>query len=287
MRTSGAIAANDGVPVDLALQLRRSAPTSMTTAGRGPLAAARVPGRRTGRQCADDSRSNACRSAMVRCSCSDTSPLRTSVLFGCRHGRILLLVSGPESTYVARRGIKAGCAVTNVRMPTHEINLKIAKAIEVVNKDVEVVVYEDDRKLGRLRISRGSIDWTPVQREAREALRWSAFDAAHGAREARARCTSGHAGSAAIVRHRSAARQVIGGHTPRADVDRRRIVPATRRPRSASRPARANVDVRQAEPPQRLVTPMAIATPCTARCSHAARRIRDARAKGSRSQRSV
>jgi hypothetical protein len=60
-------------------------------------------------------------------------------------------------------------------MPTHEINLKIPKAIEVVNKDVEVVVYEDDRKLGRLRISKGSIDWTPASGKNARHMRWSAF----------------------------------------------------------------------------------------------------------------
>ena len=59
-------------------------------------------------------------------------------------------------------------------MPTHQINLKIPKAIEVVNKDIEVVVYEDDKRLGTLRISKGSIDWTPAKGQARH-MRWSAF----------------------------------------------------------------------------------------------------------------
>jgi len=49
-----------------------------------------------------------------------------------------------------------------MRMAKHEIRLKIPKAIEVVNRDIEVIVYEDERRLGRLRISRGTIDWTPA-----------------------------------------------------------------------------------------------------------------------------
>jgi hypothetical protein len=60
-------------------------------------------------------------------------------------------------------------------MPTHEIKLRIPKAIEVLNKDVEVIVYEDERKLGRLRISKGSIDWTPASGKNARHMRWSAF----------------------------------------------------------------------------------------------------------------
>jgi hypothetical protein len=60
-------------------------------------------------------------------------------------------------------------------MPKHQINLKIPKAIEVVNTDIEVVVYEDDKRLGRLRISKGSIDWTPANGKLARHMRWSAF----------------------------------------------------------------------------------------------------------------
>jgi hypothetical protein len=60
-------------------------------------------------------------------------------------------------------------------MPKHQINLKIPKAIEVVNRDIEVVVYEDDRKLGRLRISRGTIDWTPASGKNARHMSWTTF----------------------------------------------------------------------------------------------------------------
>ena len=62
-----------------------------------------------------------------------------------------------------------------MRMPKHQINLKIPKAIEVVNRDIEVVVYQDDRRLGRLRISRGSIDWTPASGKRAKHMSWESF----------------------------------------------------------------------------------------------------------------
>jgi hypothetical protein len=37
------------------------------------------------------------------------------------------------------------------------------------------VVYEDDRRLGRLRISRGSIDWTPASGKNARHMSWAAF----------------------------------------------------------------------------------------------------------------
>jgi hypothetical protein len=60
-------------------------------------------------------------------------------------------------------------------MAKHQINLRIPKPIEVVNRDIEVVVYEDDRRLGRLRISRGSIDWTPASGKNARHMSWAAF----------------------------------------------------------------------------------------------------------------
>lgn len=60
-------------------------------------------------------------------------------------------------------------------MATHQINLKIPKAIEIVNRDIEVVVWENDRRLGRLRISRGTIDWTPASGKQARHMSWGAF----------------------------------------------------------------------------------------------------------------
>lgn len=60
-------------------------------------------------------------------------------------------------------------------MGKHEIRLKIPQRIEVVNKDIEVVVYEDGKVLGRVRISRGSIDWRPASGKRARHMRWSTF----------------------------------------------------------------------------------------------------------------
>jgi hypothetical protein len=60
-------------------------------------------------------------------------------------------------------------------MPQHEIHLFIPKSIEVVNKDIEVTVYEDDEKLGTLRISKGSLDWTPRNGKNARHMRWGEF----------------------------------------------------------------------------------------------------------------
>lgn len=60
-------------------------------------------------------------------------------------------------------------------MATHEISLKILHGIEIVNTDIEVSVREDGDLLGRIRISRGSIDWIPAQKRSARRLRWTTF----------------------------------------------------------------------------------------------------------------
>jgi len=62
-------------------------------------------------------------------------------------------------------------------MPAHEISLKILREIEVVNTDIEVEVREDGDLLGRLRISRGSIDWIPALKRSAHRLEWERFAA--------------------------------------------------------------------------------------------------------------
>ena len=60
-------------------------------------------------------------------------------------------------------------------MPTHDISLKILHSLEVVNTDIEVEVREDGELLGRIRISRGSIDWIPAQKRSARRLSWRKF----------------------------------------------------------------------------------------------------------------
>jgi hypothetical protein len=60
-------------------------------------------------------------------------------------------------------------------MATHDIHLKIPHGITIVNTDVEVFVREDGQLLGRIRISRGSIDWLPSKKQRPRRLRWGRF----------------------------------------------------------------------------------------------------------------
>lgn len=71
-------------------------------------------------------------------------------------------------------------------MATHQINLRIPKAIEVVKKDIEVIVYEDDSKLGRLRIRQGLDRLDASEWEEREAHALERVRATDGTREAQA-----------------------------------------------------------------------------------------------------
>ncbi len=60
-------------------------------------------------------------------------------------------------------------------MATHDISLKIPHGITVVNTDIEVTVREDGEVLGRVRISRGSIDWIPRLGRRAKTMRWRKF----------------------------------------------------------------------------------------------------------------
>jgi hypothetical protein len=57
----------------------------------------------------------------------------------------------------------------------HDISLEIPHGITVVNKDIEVTVREDGRILGRVRISKGSIDWLAANRQRVKYLPWGGF----------------------------------------------------------------------------------------------------------------
>jgi hypothetical protein len=60
-------------------------------------------------------------------------------------------------------------------MAKHEITLSIPHGITVVNTDIEVVVRENGEVLGRVRISRGSIDWIPRLSRRTKTLGWRRF----------------------------------------------------------------------------------------------------------------
>jgi hypothetical protein len=60
-------------------------------------------------------------------------------------------------------------------MPTHETRLEIRHGITIVNKDVEIAVWSDNRRLGTLRVSRGSIDWITSPKQTTRRFSWEKF----------------------------------------------------------------------------------------------------------------
>jgi len=46
-------------------------------------------------------------------------------------------------------------------MATHEVALEIAHAIPIGNPDIHIPVKVDGSPFGRLKISRGGVDWQP------------------------------------------------------------------------------------------------------------------------------
>ena len=61
-------------------------------------------------------------------------------------------------------------------MATHRIHIQPSTALEVVNADLVIEVVSDDHKLGELRISRGTIDWSPHKFKNPISMSWETFD---------------------------------------------------------------------------------------------------------------
>lgn len=61
-------------------------------------------------------------------------------------------------------------------MPKHNVSVQFARAISVSNTDVNITVRSDDKLLGRVQISTGSIDWFPSpNKKRRYELSWERF----------------------------------------------------------------------------------------------------------------
>jgi hypothetical protein len=61
-------------------------------------------------------------------------------------------------------------------MPRHNVTVQFAKEISVSNTDVDITVRSDDKLLGRVQISTGSIDWFPSpNKKLRYELSWERF----------------------------------------------------------------------------------------------------------------
>jgi hypothetical protein len=57
-------------------------------------------------------------------------------------------------------------------MATHEVNLRLNQRITIENVDAIFPVWSDDEFLGRLRVSKGGVDWIPARGKTAYGLRW-------------------------------------------------------------------------------------------------------------------
>lgn len=60
-------------------------------------------------------------------------------------------------------------------MAQHEIDVKVPREIWVGNTDLEIAVKANGSLLGRIHISRGTIDWIPSKGRSRYRLGWERF----------------------------------------------------------------------------------------------------------------
>jgi hypothetical protein len=61
------------------------------------------------------------------------------------------------------------------RMAKHEVGLDVNRLVTVGNVDVEIPVKADGKALGRLRISKGGVDWTPARKQKPYRMSWEQF----------------------------------------------------------------------------------------------------------------
>jgi hypothetical protein len=61
-------------------------------------------------------------------------------------------------------------------MPVHDVEMSIPTTKVVLHADVVFEVRSDGDKLGELRISKGTIDWVPVNAKLPIRLTWEQFD---------------------------------------------------------------------------------------------------------------
>lgn len=60
-------------------------------------------------------------------------------------------------------------------MAKHDVALNISQPIPVGSADIEIVVRQDDKAFGRVKISRGSIDWLPAHKQKAHWMDWNQF----------------------------------------------------------------------------------------------------------------
>ncbi|MGO9853984.1 MAG: hypothetical protein ACLPYY_02920 [Acidimicrobiales bacterium] len=62
-------------------------------------------------------------------------------------------------------------------MAKHEVSLRLNQGITIEQVDVTFPVWSDDERLGRLRVSKGSVDWQPARGQMVHRLSWEKFAA--------------------------------------------------------------------------------------------------------------
>lgn len=61
-------------------------------------------------------------------------------------------------------------------MATHDVSLTIPRPIPVGNVDIEIPVRRNGRAFGKVKISKGSIDWMPANKsKTAYSLEWADF----------------------------------------------------------------------------------------------------------------
>lgn len=60
-------------------------------------------------------------------------------------------------------------------MPEHEIYMTMPTKT-VLNKDTNFEIYSDGNKLGRLKVSKGTVEWVPANYSYGYHLSWEEFD---------------------------------------------------------------------------------------------------------------
>jgi len=61
-------------------------------------------------------------------------------------------------------------------MAIHKIEMS-QPAKQVLHTDVTFDIYSDGEKLGTMRISKGTLDWTPKNKQRPKKIRWERFAA--------------------------------------------------------------------------------------------------------------
>lgn len=61
-------------------------------------------------------------------------------------------------------------------MPKHEVHFQLPER-QIMNSDAKFHIYSDDKLLGELKISKGSLGWRPNGHSREIHLSWECFDA--------------------------------------------------------------------------------------------------------------